>query len=201
MSIPLNTLLKVLDIGNGGHTPGEVLGERTAGNVKLFVGIDNSIEMLARKEDRYARAAGDRFMLPFKDNAFDYVILSAIIHHLGLRAGEDHFERFERFIREALRVCSREIIVYAVLAPRYVEMLERAAARVMGCMPTFVLSEKTLATYLRKMQLARQELTTRSLSELTHPFCRHVLVMDYEWLRVPAFLFPLKNCFFVIPGT
>jgi ubiquinone/menaquinone biosynthesis C-methylase UbiE len=67
---------RVLDVGNGGvrrfHPP----------QTSCYVGIDFSLEMLKRGEDRtYNKVCGDASNLPFKERGFDTVLYFYILHH------------------------------------------------------------------------------------------------------------------------
>ena len=190
---------RVLDIGNGGQPPESVMGGEIAGTLKSFVGIDHSLAMMRKTKDAFSKVVGDAVNLPFKDDSFDYVLVNGLLHHLGYQSREDNRRRVQRFVREALRVCARELIIYELFTPPLLENMERVAARVLGYMPTFVLSERSLDDYLREMGLARNEIAARSLSQLTRPLYPVPILMDQPWLKVPAFLSPFNTVYFVIP--
>ena len=189
----------VLDIGNGGQPPGSVMGGPIAKTLTHFVGIDYSLAMMRKTKDDFDKVVGDAVKLPFKDNSFDYVLVNGLLHHLGYKSKEDNRRRIQQFIREASRVCAPELIIYELFTPPLLENMERVAARVLKYMPTFVLSEMTLDDYLREMGLARKEIAARSLSQLTRPLYPVPILMDHEWLKVPAFLSPFNTVYFVIP--
>lgn len=189
---------RVLDIGNAGQSAMEVLGERIGSTLSHFVGIDHSFAMLQRTGATFTKVVGDGRRLPFKDNAFDYVIVNGVLHHLGRQAGEPPGVRVRQFVDEALRVCSEGLIVYELFTPRLLERLERLLLRLLGAMPTFVLSEQTLDGCLAGIGLARDEVVSMTLADLKGTFYWYAVVMDYEWLKLPALLSPFRHGFFVI---
>jgi ubiquinone/menaquinone biosynthesis C-methylase UbiE len=190
---------RVLDIGNAGQPAAQVLGERAGPTLSHFVGVDHSFAMLQRTGVDFAKVVADGMCLPFKDAAFDYVIVNGVLHHLGRQAGEPPDARVHRLLREALRVCSEGLIVYELFTPRVLEQLERLALRVLGSMPTFVLSERTLDDCLARLGVARAEAVSMTLADLKGAFYWYAVVMDYEWLKLPAFLSPFRHSFFVLP--
>jgi len=190
--------MRVLDIGNGGWSPSEVLGERVAASLQYFVGLDKSLPMLQRKGGEFARVAGDGLQLPFKDGSFDYVLVNGVLHHLGYKSREENCRRVQELIAEAVRVCSRGLIVYELFVNSFLETLERMAARLVRFVPTFVLSEKTLDAYLDELGVQRGETASRTLAALTGPFHWHVVIMNYGWFKLPACLSPFRHGFFVI---
>ena len=191
----------VLDIGNGGQHPSKMLGQELADRVGSFVGLDNSLAMLQRPGRPFWRVQGDGCRLPIRDRAFDYVILNGVLHHLGFTRGTDNLKRIEALLQEARRVSRREIIVYEPFLPRPLECLERGAAFLLGHMPTFMWSEASLDRVLSRLGTARRETVSETLSTLTHPLFRYLLVMEYPRLKLPAFLSPLHHVFFIIPSS
>ncbi len=189
---------KVLDIGNGGQPPEEVMGDQVAATLANFVGIDRSGAMLQRKRISFRKVVGDGSHLPFKDESFDYVIINGVLHHLGIDSREARCGRVQQFISEALRVCSKGLIVYELFTSPLLESVERIFAGVLRSMPTFVLSELTLDNCLGQLGFARSEVASKALSELTDRFYWYAVVMEHTWLRLPAFLSPFRHGFFVI---
>lgn len=188
----------VLDIGNGGQSAVEVLGPEIGPAVSRFVGIDHSLAMLKRRPDPGAQVVGEGARLPFRDGAFDYVLVNGVLHHLGWQRGEPHCRRLHGFLAEALRVCARELIVYEPFTSTVLERLERGVATALGAMPTFMLSEATIDTCLAGAGLRRDEALTTSLTELKGPFYWYIVIMEYPWLKLPAFLSPFRHGFFVV---
>jgi ubiquinone/menaquinone biosynthesis C-methylase UbiE len=189
---------KVLDIGNGGQPPDEVMGDRIAATLVNFVGIDRSVAMLQRKGTDFRKVVGDGSNLPFKDDSFDYVIINGVLHHLGVNAREARCGRVQQFISEALRVSSRGLIVYELFTTPLLESVERIFAGVLRSMRTFVLSERTLDDCLERLGLARSDVASKTLAELTDPFYWYAIVMEHTWLRLPAFLSPFRHGFFIV---
>jgi ubiquinone/menaquinone biosynthesis C-methylase UbiE len=188
----------VLDIGNGGVSPERIFGELLAPSITNFVGIDNSPEMIGRKDGKYQRIVGDGFTLPFPDNTFDYVLMNGIMHHLGVSRSVRPAERASHFLKEAARVAKHEVLVYEILMPRALEGLESLALMALGKASTFVLSEATLNESIARAGLAKSEVITKSLSELFHPFFWYLVFIKHPWFKLPAFLSPFSHTFFVL---
>ena len=190
----------VLDIGNGGKSPEDLLGSDIANSVSSFVGVDTSVEMLNRKDVSYLKVGADGMQLPFKDNTFDYVIVNGVFHHLGYAPQQDILNKISRFINEARRVSTKEVIVYEPLVSRWIELAERFVARISGHMPVFVFSLDTLELILRRDGIQCRAMYTKKLSDFMGLFYWYQVMMAYEWLKVPAFMSPFKHFFFVIPS-
>ncbi|MEK7517259.1 MAG: class I SAM-dependent methyltransferase [Patescibacteria group bacterium] len=191
---------RVLDVGNGGLKPSTILGEEIAASLTSFVAVDKNEEMLHRtKKDDYVKIVADGANLPFEDKSFDYVLLNGVLHHQGLESNEDQYLKFERFFKELARVCSKEIIVLEIFLPEHLEKLERIAVKVLGSMPTFVLAESTLDAFLLKMGLRKREVISKRLSDFVGPFYWYLVILEYSWFKLPAFLSPFKYVYFTIP--
>lgn len=189
---------RVLDIGNGGVPPARVLGPDIASSLSLFVGLDNSWSMIRRGTLSYHKIMGDGYRLPFKDDAFDYVILNGVFHHLGFRRQEGSLTKVADFLQEVVRVCQEEVIVYEIYIPLLLEKLQRLIAHMLGEMSPFVYSEKTLDRLISRLGLSRSEVILKSLSELLGPFHWELVIMNHPWFKLPAFLSPISHGFFVI---
>ena len=190
----------VLDVGNGGMDPSTIMGEEIAASLTSFVAVDKNEEMLHRtKKDKYLKIVADGANLPFKDKSFDYVLLNGVLHHLGLESKEDQYLKFEKFFKELARVCSREIIILEIFLPEHLEKLEMIAVKVLGSMPTFVLAESTLDAFLLKMGLRKREVVSKRLSDLVGPLFWYLVILEYPWFKLPAFLSPFKYVYFTIP--
>lgn len=191
--------MTVLDIGNGGQGPEKFLGPGLSSRLAAFVGMDNSLAMLNRPGPPYWKVAANGCRLPLKTKSFDYVILNGVLHHLGFEKGVPPLARLEEFLREISRVCRRDILIYEPVLPEMLETVERAAAWLMSPLPTFMLSESSISEAALNAGLPRRETLTKTLSQLTHPFYWYLVVMDYPWLKVPAFMTPVRHHFLVLP--
>jgi len=192
---------RVLDVGNGGMDPSMILGKEIAASLTSFVAVDKNEKMLHRmKKDNYVKIVADGANLPFEDKSFDYILLNGILHHLGLESNEDQYLKFEKFLKELVRVCSKEIIVVEIFLPKPLEKLEQIAVKVLGSMPTFVLAESTLDAFMLKMGLRKREVVSKRLSDLMGPFYWYLVILEYPWFKMPAFLLPFKYVYFTIPA-
>lgn len=192
---------KILDVGNGGQSPSDIFGSQIVRSITGFVGLDNSIDMLGRKKGNYARVIGSGLQLPFKDKAFDYVICNGVIHHLGFSSQEGQALRVKQFINECMRVCRNEVIIYEMVTAKFWEQIEIFVAKFLRHMPTFVLSEFTINKYFNQIDVARKEVISKTLSDLTSPFYWYAVIMDYEAFKIPAFLSLFRHIFFVFPAV
>jgi SAM-dependent methyltransferase len=191
---------RVLDIGNGGESPAKILGPDIASSLPLFVGLDNSWSMIRRGTLSYPKIRGDGLHLPFKDGAFDCVILNGVFHHLGFRRQEDSLTKVAGLLQEAVRVCQDEVIVYEIYISSFLEKLQKLMANILGEMSPFVYSERTLDRLISRLGLSRSEVVLKSLSDLLGPFHWNLVMMDHPWFKLPAFLSPIRHGFFAISG-
>ena len=97
----------LLDVGTGtGDIPERLRKLAVADGVTLEVfGLDPSVELVkATREFPVGGIAGDALSLPFANGAFDFVIVSQVLHHF---AHDDAVQ----LVREMHRVAKRRIVI------------------------------------------------------------------------------------------
>jgi SAM-dependent methyltransferase len=191
---------RILDVGNGGQAPEALLGEDLAAKVKLFVGLDRSLPMLLTSGTNFTRINADGFRLPFRDGAFDHVLVNGVFHHLGYASESKQAERLRAFVLELKRVSRCELLAYEIFLPSVLERAERLFADYVRPMPTFVFSEGRFDRILAQAGLRRRNVHTCTSGALTSPFYWYLVMLDYPWLKVPAILSPFRHSFFKIEG-
>lgn len=191
----------VLDIGNGGHTPEELVGDEIARRMSFFVGSDNSVGMINRKPTSFPRLVADGRTLPFGQGAFDFVLINGVLHHLGFSQMETHPTRCKQLLSEALRISRKGVIIYEPVLWNICEHLERLLFPLLGKFPLYMLSKSSFSGLLQEMgvKTAREDILT--LSQLTHPFYWYPLVMNPSWFKLPAFISPIDHYFLYLEST
>jgi len=89
---------KILDIGSGGGWSVEIIDEKNS----LFLmdlSLKNLSEIKRNHKDRGFYIQGDALRLPFKNNSFNYIIISEVLEHIN---------KPELIIKEAYRVLSEK---------------------------------------------------------------------------------------------
>jgi ubiquinone/menaquinone biosynthesis C-methylase UbiE len=188
----------VLDVGNGG-TPAEVqLGREIAGVIDRFIALDRSSHMLRRSGSFGNQILGDAFELPFEDGAVDIVMVNNTIHHFGRRAGDDPTARLGSFLNEAMRVARKGVVGVELLVPPLGEFVESQLLRMAGFMPTYVYSAPFYRRAFTQIDGRVTDFKALRLGQLISPWKIFPPVLDFTWMRVPAFLVPYSFLFFSI---
>ena len=123
---------RVLDVGNGGAPPQELLLPEQVRKLKLFVGMDLSHSMLRRNEYD-SRVVGDGFDPPFKKGSFDTVMVWECLHHLGLTGSPDSLKVLKRFVLRVGEMVAPDGYIYIIepTFPAWLEWLERVVFRLL----------------------------------------------------------------------
>lgn len=121
---------RVLDIGNGGATPEEMLLPTQIERMKMFVGMDHSRSMLQRNNYRH-RVAGDGFAPPFKKGSFDTVMVWECLHHLGLTGSPESRKKLDLFLARVGELVAPDGYLYIIepTFPSWLEWIERVVFR------------------------------------------------------------------------
>jgi|TARA_B100000315_G_scaffold250495_1_gene283414 SAM-dependent methyltransferase len=120
---------RVLDVGNGGTNPEDILSEDITKKLGLFVGNDSSFDMLTRiKRSIGVSVNSDALSLPFKKESFDTILIMSLIHHIGFSSEEkDLYCRLRIFLKELIPLLEEGGCVYIIEStlPRFLERVER----------------------------------------------------------------------------
>jgi len=114
---------RILDVGNGG-----VRGFFPP-QTSFYVGVDFSLEMLRRGEDRtYHKVCGEAINLPFKEGGFDTILYLYLLHHLARRSIGATMEAVKKALREGSLCLKRggKVIIGETCVPSFLEKVERA---------------------------------------------------------------------------
>ena len=109
-------IYRVIDIGNGGRDPEDVLGDDIARELGLYVANDSSFDMLTRiKRSTGVSVNSDALSLPFKRKSFDTILILSMIHHIGLKSEEkDLHHRLRMFLEDLIPLLEEEGCVYII---------------------------------------------------------------------------------------
>ena len=188
----------ILDVGNGGVSLEDQMGEEIASKVGSFISADKSYYMLNKSKEKQTCVLGDGFNLPFADNAFDYVLFNGVIHHLGKNRGQSQEENINKFCSECLRVSRNGIIFSDFFIPKFAEWIENLIVKVFGYMATFVYSKSSLLKIFKSLGYKTNEMKFKPITTLIPPLKILAPIIALKWLRVPAFFVPYTFVFGVI---
>ena len=94
---------RMLDVGNGGINPEDILSKDIANKLDLFVGNDLSFDMLTRtRRSIGVSVISDALTLPFKKKSFDTILVMLFIHHIGFKSEEKNLHHRLRMFLENL---------------------------------------------------------------------------------------------------
>ncbi len=188
----------VLDIGNGGLSVEFQLGNELATKVNRFIALDSSYSMLTRNGYRENQILADAMNIPLTSKSVDYVLVNGIIHHFGLKSGEEPHKVIGPFFNEVSRVARKGIILMELLIHEVAELIEKLALKLLGKMSTFVYSESSLLKIIKQLNLNISDVRVKWFHQLISPFSVLPPILDLEWLRVPVGFVPYKFIFFII---
>lgn len=188
----------VLDIGNGGITKEFLLGKSLAKKVPFFYRMDKSGFMLKRNGLCNDQIIADARNTPLKDNAVDYVVANYLPHHFGMSRTNIGTQALEDFFEESVRISRTGVIISEMIIPRPLELLQSVFLLIFRFMPTFVYSRKTLLKAIANCNLEITEIREYSIVQFVSPFSLFSPIIDFPWLKVPAFLIPYRYIYFVV---
>ncbi|HUU41096.1 MAG TPA: class I SAM-dependent methyltransferase [Desulfatiglandales bacterium] len=188
----------VLDVGNGGLTSDFQLGKEMAKSVKLFVALDCSYAMLTRNGYNDNQLLADTMHIPLACGSVDYILANGLLHHLGLKYGEDPVQVLGRFFAEGRRVSRKGIIVMELVIPRIAEIAEHLLLGLIRFMPTFVYSKVFLLKAFQELNLCISNVIVKRIDDLIKPSTIVPPILDFEWLKIPVFMLPYSFMFFVV---
>lgn len=188
----------VLDLGNGGLSAGVQMGEDIAASLESFMAMDTSYDMITRNGFFDTQVLGDARKIPLREGAVDYILVNGLLHHFGRSRGHDGGAALRAFFEQAMKICRRGIIAMELLIPAVAELAENILVNLIGLMPTYVYSEKTLLREIRLAGYEPQDVVCRRIGQLIPPYTVLPPILDFEWLRVPVAVVPYSFLFFAI---
>lgn len=188
----------VLDIGNGGQQPEIQLGEVLSRQIKQFIALDKSFDMICQNGLWGNQILGDALCLPLKARSVDFVLANGILHHFGKTAENGKAESIDVFFSEAMRICRKGIIAMELIVPPVAERIESVILRIKKFMPTYVYSLKSLTKKLNKLNLYPSKIIYKKITDLLPPFDILPPILDYQWFRVPICIVPYAFVFFYL---
>ena len=186
----------VLDVGNGGATVNEQLGQEIASSVKTFYALDSSYLMLTRNGIREGQILGDATNIPFSDKSVDYVIINNTLHHFGRHVDSDPSKKMKEFFDEAFRVSRNGILGVEMIVPHIAQRVETLVLKFLKFMPTFVYSERFYADLIADLEIEVEEFESILQGDLMSPFKFGPPIMDLPFIQLPAFLMPYYFLFY-----
>jgi ubiquinone/menaquinone biosynthesis C-methylase UbiE len=186
----------VLDVGNGGATVNEQLGQEIASSVKTFYALDSSYLMLTRNGIREGQILGDATSIPFADKSMDYVIINNTLHHFGRHKDTDPSIKMKEFFNEAFRVSRNGIIGVEMIVPHIAQQIETFVLKFLKFMPTFVYSERFYADLITELGIEVEEFESILQGDMMSPFKFGPPIMDLPFIQLPAFLMPYYFLFY-----
>ncbi len=105
--------LSILEVAAGeGNTPRVVREQLLREGIRIEVTLlDRAVSHMKGGDTSFARVAGDALALPFSDNSFDVVSCNLFTHHLSPAA-------VVQFVKEALRVCRKAVLINDLVRSR-----------------------------------------------------------------------------------
>ena len=186
----------ILDVGNGGTTSSELLGQRIANSMQTFFALDSSYPMLTRNGTKEGQILGDARSIPLADNSVDYVTINNVLHHLGRHVDSEPSIKMKEVFDEASRVSRKGIIGVEIIVPYVGQQLEMLALQILKFMPTFVYSEGFYRNLMADLGAEVIEFESIFISKLVSPFKFSPPIMDLPFIQLPSFLMPYCYLFY-----
>jgi ubiquinone/menaquinone biosynthesis C-methylase UbiE len=188
----------VLDLGNGGITKDFLFGKQLAAGLSRFVAMDRSENMLKRNGLSDEQVVGDACNIPMKDESVDYVVSNYLPHHFGMQADSLGTQSLESFFKETTRVSKNGLIISEMILPPPLEMLQSIVLRLLRRMPTYVFSRQTLLEAVANCHLQATEIREYRFTDFVKPFKLFPPIIDFPWLKIPAFIVPYRYIYLVV---
>ena len=178
--------LKVIDVGNGG------VRRFSPPQTTLYVGVDFSLEMLKRGENRtFYKVCGEATDLSFKKETFNTVLCLYLLHHLAKGSVGTTIEAVKKTLREGSTCLQTggNVIIAETCLPPFLEKIERAFF--------FILRAFLLLSRQSEVLLFSAETLTRILVESGYKEIRAWKVPQekggpWDWVRISIRFSALK---------
>jgi ubiquinone/menaquinone biosynthesis C-methylase UbiE len=188
----------VLDLGNGGITKDFLFGQELTASIPRFIAMDRSETMLKRNGLSNEQVVGDACNIPLKDKSVDYVVSNYLPHHFGMQADSPGTQSLESFLKETTRVSKNGLIISEMILPRPLEILQSIVLYLLRRMPTYVFSRHTLLKAVADCHLQASEMREYRFTDFVKPFQLFSPIIDFPWLKVPAFIIPYRYIYLVV---
>ena len=197
---------RMLDVGNGGINPEDILSKDIANKLDLFVGNDLSFDMLTRtRRSTGVSVNSDALTLPFKKKSFDTILVMSFIHHIGFKSEEKNLHhRLRMFLENLAPLLKEEGCIYIIEStlPRFFERLERYLylplyTKVLRkkFTPTFMFSSGDLQNILNEY-FDNEILEYKWIYELFDSKWEMMApTLFFKWLKLPVVFSPYKMLF------
>lgn len=190
---------RVLDIGNGG------LKQFYPPQTSFYVGVDFSLEMLRRGENRtYNKVCGEAMNLPFKEERFNTILYLYLLHHLAKGSIGTTIEAVKMTLREG-STCLKaggNVIIAETCLPPFLERVERIFFSILRVFlfftkqsEVFLFSAETLTRILT--ECGYRDIKTWKLSrEEENPQKWVRISIGFPTLKIPRWMNPSRSTIF-----
>jgi ubiquinone/menaquinone biosynthesis C-methylase UbiE len=190
---------RALDVGNGGERG--FYPKQTS----FYVGVDLSLEMLRRGEDRtYYKVCGEAMNLPFKGAGFNTILYLYLLHHLAKGSKGATMEAVKKALREGSGCLKTggNVIIAETCLPSFLEKVERAFFFILRALlfftrqsEVFFFSAETLTRILNECGY-REIKTWRISGGEGNPWEWVRISIAFPILKIPRWMNPSRSMIF-----
>jgi SAM-dependent methyltransferase len=187
---------RVLDIGNGG------VRQFCPPQTSFYVGVDFSLEMLKRGENRtYYKVCAEAMDLPFKEGGFNSILYLYLLHHLAKGSIGTTIEEVKKTLKEGATCLKTggNIIIAETCIPSFMERVEKIFFSILRIFllftkqpEVFFFSAETLARILA--ECGYREIRTWKVSgEKESPWKWVRISIGFPNLKIPRWMNPSRS--------
>jgi len=190
---------KVLDVGNGG------VKQFSPPQTSLYVGVDFSLEMLKRGENRtFYKVCGEAMDLSFKKEAFNTILYHNLLHHLAKGSIGATIEAVKKALGEGSACLKKggNVIITEPCLPSFLEKVERAFFFVLRAFlfltrqsEVFLFSAETLTRILTECGF-REVRAWKIYREEESPWKWVRISIGFPTLKIPRWMNPSRSTIF-----
>jgi len=100
--------------------------------------------------------------------------------------------------KETILVSKNGLIISEMIIPRPLEILQSIVLYLLRRMPTYVFSRRTLLEAVANCHLQASEIREYRFTNFVKPFKLFSPIIDFPWLKVPAFIIPFRYLYLVV---